>query len=786
MNHSQTQNQTQQQRVVVSKLTCLASSSPKLLNLSHAETLNFAWEDMTLTSCLERCRGARGQWAVVTFNVCRCYDDEAVTWEVLKGAEHETVCGDPCPGHPFQYCGGGDYAAVMIVGMYPTLARNCSHLYMEGVRMEATYLLQPDPDGLPEETNCTFMGECSDPGLTIMMKMKRIADGSRDASVSSGWIQYQDNLYYFHPGYTTMAEAQGFCWEEQGAYLLSVVNEAEDVFLNFTIGGSASYRDKKWLVGYTSLAQNNVSGWMSPDLFLYRPGDLFLCDDGQSDCCVTLRASDGQLQLVYAPCFQPEGFICKRPRAQQGCFTFSQAVSQTLNPVLADDPDMSALLCRQACRGARAVAEAYVIAGRSCYCPDSFDELYFLLGSERVNYSQCQSTCVGHASLFCGDEDRALVYLDAIVYDTEKATGCRDILDNGLYVNTTYRLYNDTFLNCYKECSSLTVPPPAYLNSEDHIYRSNITVACPAGMRFPSGKLEASVFCTAAGWIDAEQNFTCSHALCPELSPRDASVSTPNTNLSTVVNVTCNTGFETSEGADGFYTVLCTDSGHWHPVPTDCHRKTCAIPPDLTGLQNPNPSDVTFGFSTTLTLLCQRGWNTETGSSVQVVTCNSSSLWEPELLSCSEQVVCRGDEFLNENTTWTRRADISTTSPPLGELQEESTTTTPAPRRVLVGEQVEVGCHGHHQFVDGSTVLTVECLEDGLFDPPLQNCTAPCDPSVFTFSHLVMERTGDTTVADVTCYHGYQFPSGNAHGQVTCVDGSWVNVTHFLHGGHRG
>ena len=65
--------------------------------------------------------------------------------------------------------------------------------------------------------------------------------------------------------------------------------------------------------------------------------------------------------------------------------------------------------------------------------------------------------------------------------------------------------------------------------------------------------------------------------------------------------------------------------------------KTCPSPYDLENVLGLPPDDVTFDFTTTLTLMCDDGWKTHDGEQVQFVKCNASSLWEPSPQACTGQ-----------------------------------------------------------------------------------------------------------------------------------------------------
>ena len=97
-------------------MTCVTEAN-LTAGLDTALTLEFSDPDMTLTLCVERCRGARAHLAAaVNVTSCRCYDDTGDWVKVLKEGEERVLCGQRCPGHQHQYCGDADLALVMIVG----------------------------------------------------------------------------------------------------------------------------------------------------------------------------------------------------------------------------------------------------------------------------------------------------------------------------------------------------------------------------------------------------------------------------------------------------------------------------------------------------------------------------------------------------------------------------------------------------------------------------------------------------------------------------------------------
>ena len=60
----------------------------------------------------------------------------------------------------------------------------------------------------------------------------------------------------------------------------------------------------------------------------------------------------------------------------------------------------------------------------------------------------------------------------------------------------------------------MEVYSPATLSSPERVYRSNVTITCPEGTRFPGGGNHAFAVCTQSGWQATESSITCKGKVC--------------------------------------------------------------------------------------------------------------------------------------------------------------------------------------------------------------------------------------------------------------------------------
>ncbi|PVD32596.1 hypothetical protein C0Q70_08038 [Pomacea canaliculata] len=195
----------------------------------------------------------------------------------------------------------------------------------------------------------------------------------------------------------------------------------------------------------------------------------------------------------------------------RGCYS---SVPPASDLFLSDDPDMSVLLCKQACLGQGSAA--FVVSGVDCYCTNSSN-----VSAASLAPHFCSAPCVAHAHQACGSKGFALWYT------TDFDCGplmLADAVTSGDASNT--------------------------------IYRANVTVTCPEGQTLASGHPEYAV-CTRDGW--SETNFTCDVGSCPEVTLLNANLSDPSRTYSSTVTVTCDPGTMVMDGARS-YTITCTET----------------------------------------------------------------------------------------------------------------------------------------------------------------------------------------------------------------------------------
>ncbi|XP_025091535.1 uncharacterized protein LOC112562469 [Pomacea canaliculata] len=226
---------------------------------------------------------------------------------------------------------------------------------------------------------------------------------------------------------------------------------------------------------------------------------------------------------------------------------------------------MSVLLCKQACLGQGSAA--FVVSGVDCYCTNSSN-----VSAASLAPHFCSAPCVAHAHQACGSKGFALWYTTG-VSPLEIAQSCADIINNGLLLNLTYVLTNNSgsslfTRNCYFDCGPLMLADAVTSgDASNTIYRANVTVTCPEGQTLASGHPEYAV-CTRDGW--SETNFTCDVGSCPEVTLLNANLSDPSRTYSSTVTVTCDPGTMVMDGARS-YTITCTETLEWSPTPVDCY-----------------------------------------------------------------------------------------------------------------------------------------------------------------------------------------------------------------------
>lgn len=108
-------------RMLVRKLQCVTVTSMQVPNSRATTNMADNWlrwkdGDMTVTVCVQLCRGSDTTWAVVNGSECACA--QVIDTSSLARVADNDNCGDLCPGDPFQFCGGGSVVVYARVGKH--------------------------------------------------------------------------------------------------------------------------------------------------------------------------------------------------------------------------------------------------------------------------------------------------------------------------------------------------------------------------------------------------------------------------------------------------------------------------------------------------------------------------------------------------------------------------------------------------------------------------------------------------------------------------------------------
>ncbi|XP_067118318.1 uncharacterized protein [Centruroides vittatus] len=110
---------------------------------------SYVWKalDMSVTLCIEHCRGRGYQSAAVKPDRCFC--------QTKKDAEKSTIidlekCDSLCEE---QHCGRDEALAVYNISLYPDIARSCEELTTYGIYHPATYILAKNGEN-PKKFSC--------------------------------------------------------------------------------------------------------------------------------------------------------------------------------------------------------------------------------------------------------------------------------------------------------------------------------------------------------------------------------------------------------------------------------------------------------------------------------------------------------------------------------------------------------------------------------------------------------------------------------------------------------
>ncbi|RUS83469.1 hypothetical protein EGW08_008785, partial [Elysia chlorotica] len=540
------------------KLSCIEDSTTSTEN--QQSLMEISDSQMTLTLCVQLCKGMLYTYGLVKGESCKCFLYTYSTW-VRHG--NLTACGSPCPGNQFQTCSSANASASVLfkTSFYPEVPANCEDLFRQGVRHVATYIVSDGADQWDIPTLPTFH-LCYGP-------IQQIPKPGLD------WVGWREGefIYKFAVRDSDLS-ALDQCWGYgYGAYPLSIVDAEELDFIMSVLAADNDLRDVlEWEIGYTIQASQKREGWMHPDLYhpsVLADSEYFRCSHvglcmlmlpGRNESQAFWPAFDDRLEDVY------RGVICKTTLNFLGC----QSPPTNVQPILTSTTDMTATLCLELCRGQSWTVAA--VTESSCYCVDSLLTLDTNSSWSAMDTAECSRRCPGHRSQFCGGANLALWYYLGTSLEDQTAHSCDDIINNGIFFNSTYEISVGNWVTekqvCGIECAPLNTSTNAQLSTEVTTYRTQVTLTCPLGQEFPDGSTETSLECRFKGWSSIPQN--CQETQCSPLVIDNAVVSSPYTSHGSNVTVTCNQGYAmATDRQTSQFSVTC-DVNQWVPDPPAC------------------------------------------------------------------------------------------------------------------------------------------------------------------------------------------------------------------------
>ncbi|XP_046373259.2 uncharacterized protein LOC124146825 [Haliotis rufescens] len=375
---------------------------------------------LTLQVCVQVCRGRHVDVAAAWRGQCYCFSNIQMS---LTSRTEIRRCDTACPGDNDQRCGDefGQYLNLLDMRQYEDVAGTCADLYRQGVRIPGPYLLHRDEDSSPLVQNC-FYTEL------------RVNAVPRLELAPEDWQYWRGNFYQFLVASQNVFSVDNAgCFKEGGGYLTSVLSQDELDFIATTIRGSPLFAPvDQWLVGLTDVTQSGSLRWAGPVLFDNNPPFSNQCT-AATLCCV-VRTDDS---VILRDCYRTPnttwGYICKQERGFRGCRRLHLTSMEFLH--IADSGDMTALLCKELCRGN--LSELAVVSGEDCYCVTEIPS-----STELMTPDHCDIPCSGHADQMCAGGGLALWYnVDKDkVESVELATDCDQFLYNGFNTSDTLLL----------------------------------------------------------------------------------------------------------------------------------------------------------------------------------------------------------------------------------------------------------------------------------------------------------------------------------------------------------
>ncbi|XP_071103228.1 uncharacterized protein [Haliotis cracherodii] len=569
------------------------SSGCHVTGSSPSNTFTLA-EQMSVSQCMEFCRGQNESHFALNGSTCECY----ASYDVINSG----ICDTGCWVQPYQQCGSNESneSSFYDIASYTTaILSSCTQLQQYGVTMPGWYQLQRN--AVTTLVQCFVYGAGYEPILGsssggVSASSEAPGHPAAHARLGSGLVSPSswkpaDNPSWLQANFPAQYLVKAVL--TQGGQSLADQAWVTSFSLHYSVDSGGT-----WTQYSNAMSGNTDRSTVTNHFF----PDPFVCDSIRlvpetSAAAAAMRVEFlGELYLNFN---HSDRYV--------GCFAESDFVSQG-TVTSADD-------CLAACTSTTKypfMALADAGGTTDCTCGASVGHL------GQADSSRCSHTCV----------------LSTIGYK------CGQTLNNGLAVYRTFE----------KRCPELSTPANA-TSTVSKVYnvpgimtfQTQMTYTCVTGFEFPDSSTAKSVSCLQSNvWNESIPDCQVKH--CP--APTDALNATRDANdtvYGTVITYTCDPGYVNNMGLTT-QTTTCSDSKTWSVTPDDCTPRPCDTVPVLENADVlESVASVVYGV--VITYNCRPSSMFSDNTTVKTSGCDQDGRWSEPSSGC-QFYQCPGAPYL--------------------------------------------------------------------------------------------------------------------------------------------
>ncbi|KAH9490172.1 hypothetical protein Btru_051246 [Bulinus truncatus] len=410
-------------------LGCYMSLSPQYQRLS-------GYRDLTVTQCLETCKGLGKRLAGIKFQTaCYCIENENIT-----KATNDYLCEKTCCFQ--QSCGSAvnDYMTVYEID-YSKNASSCKELFNQGVLLSGLYSLSKgvttwcgmkDSQYLAQQVEIWSMNGTSDVNFTDLT-WHRVGAANVTLAVDVTGGSKSSLLYQRCDGVFKLSSIMATVKTKEVQQLVcDILKWSLDSPVS--IPAYVGLVDQFYMGTYTwsdgSLFRLSQINWteVSNEIFINSTLNTYM-----------LYTENGDFQGQNS--VAPYHAVCQRDASYQGCLLMTSVLPLNLYAVMGYN-SMTLTACRQICQ-INSTNEV-LVSSKDCICYDPIQRNFDLM--TYFNYSKdalCDFPCPGSELQKCGGTN----YFRRHTVETDRAQSCDELYSNFVVLPNNY-LINDSSLFC--------------------------------------------------------------------------------------------------------------------------------------------------------------------------------------------------------------------------------------------------------------------------------------------------------------------------------------------------